>query len=195
VARSPGLVGESLLGLSAGTQRPPNRTSLGVGLLLIFVMTLAALYAAPNLFQPDPALQIRGVSEQNPVDQATIDRALDALRAAEIPVKGSEFDGQNGLIRVSSDEDQLRGRDVVAQALNAGVDRRYVVALNRASTTPRWLQDIGGRPMSLGLDLSGGVHFLLEVDMDKFVGDRMEKNEEAIRDLLVRERIRYSGRD
>jgi preprotein translocase subunit SecD len=195
VARSSGLVGESLLGLSSGTQRAPNRNSLGLSLLLIIVMTIAAIYASPNLFQPDPALQLRGVSEQYPVNQATIDRALEALRAAEIPVKGSSFDGASGLIRMASDADQLRGRDIVIQALNAGVDRRYVVALNRASTTPQWLQDIGGRPMSLGLDLSGGVHFLLEVDMEKFIGDRMEKNEEAIRDLLVRERIRYTGRN
>jgi len=195
VARNPGLVGERLLGLSAGVQRAPNRNSLGMSLLLIVVMAIAIIYAAPNLFQPDPALQVRGVSEQYPVDQAVVDRALEALRAAEIAVLGSEFDGQNGLIRVASDEAQLRGRDVVYQALNPDVDRRYVVALNRASTTPQWLQDIGGRPMNLGLDLSGGVHFLLEVDMDKFLGDRMEKNEEAIRDLLVRERIRYAGRN
>ncbi|MBX3706486.1 MAG: protein translocase subunit SecD [Pseudomonadales bacterium] len=158
-------------------------------------MLIAAIYAAPNLYQPDPALQIRGVSEQYRVDQAAIDLAVEALRAAQIPVKGSEFDGVNGLIRVTSDDDQFRGRDIVSAALNQGVDRRYVVALNRASNTPQWLQDIGGKPMNLGLDLSGGVHFLLQVDMDKFIGERMEKNQDAIRDLLVRERIRYVGRD
>jgi preprotein translocase subunit SecD len=195
VARTPGLVGESLLGLSRDIQRPPNKNTPGKSLLLIIVMIVAAIYAAPNLYQPDPALQIRGVNEQNPVDQRTIDAALEALRLAEVPVKGFDFDGSNGLIRVGSDEDQLRGRDIVSEALNAGVDRRFIVALNRASNTPLWLQNIGGKPMNLGLDLSGGVHFLLQVDMDKFIGERMERNQEAIRDLLVRERIRYVGRD
>ncbi len=195
MARSSGLVGESLLGLSRDAYRPPNKNSIGRLLLLLVVLSFGFLYAAPNLFQPDPALQVRGVNEQNPVNQATIDRALEALRAAEIPVKGSEFDGVSGLIRVTSDEHQLRGRDIVIEALNQGVDRRFIVALNRASNTPAWLQEIGGKPMNLGLDLSGGVHFLLQVDMDKFIGDRMEKNQEAIRDLLVRERIRYVGRD
>jgi preprotein translocase subunit SecD len=117
------------------------------------------------------------------------------LRQAEIPVKGFEMSQGSGLIRVDTDDHQLRGRDVVAAALNSKSQGRYVVALNRASTTPRWLQDLGGKPISLGLDLSGGVHFLLQVDMDKFIGDRMASNEEAIRDLLVAERVRYAGRD
>jgi preprotein translocase subunit SecD len=195
MARAPGLVGERLLGLSRETGRAPNTNTLGRSLFLIIVMVIACTYAAPNLFQPDPALQIRGVTEQNPVDQSTIDRALEALRAAQIPVRGSEFDGATGLIRVDTDENQLRGRDVVSAALNLGVDRVYVVALNRASNTPQWLQNIGGRPLNLGLDLSGGVHFLLEVDMEKFISDRMERTEEAVRDLLVKERIRYVGRD
>ncbi|MCG8650644.1 MAG: protein translocase subunit SecD, partial [Pirellulales bacterium] len=77
--------------------------------------------------------------------------------------------------------------------MNSVGEARYVVALTRASTTPQWLEDLGGKPMSLGLDLSGGVHFLLQVDMDKFLGDRMISNEEAIRDLLVDARIRYAS--
>ena len=195
MARSPGITGENLLGLSRTTSRPPNTNSLGRSIMIVVVLLLGAVYAAPNLFQPDPALQVRAAGAQVQVDQSVMQRAVDALERAGITVKGFEHDGTSGLIRVGSDEQQLRGRDLVAGVLNPTADRRYVVALNRASNTPQWLQDLGGKPMSLGLDLSGGVHFLLQVDMDKFLGDRMESNQEAIRDLLVENRIRYVGRD
>ncbi len=195
MARSPGITGENLLGLPRTTSRPPNTNTLGRTLFIVIVLALGCIYAAPNLFQPDPALQIRATGEADVVDRSTIQRALDALERGGITVEGYESEQGSALIRVGSDEQQLRGRDLVAAALNPGPERRYVVALNRASTTPQWLQDIGGKPMSLGLDLSGGVHFLLEVDMDKFLGDRMASNQEAIRDLLVENRIRYVGRD
>ncbi|MGA1371784.1 MAG: protein translocase subunit SecD [Pseudomonadales bacterium] len=163
-------------------------------LLVLAVMTIAALYAAPNLFQPDPALQIRGLSERAPADQVALDRAVSAVKEAGIDVIGAAVAGSEAVIRVNSDEAQLRARDVVQRALNVGEDALFTVALNRASTTPEWLESLGAKPMSLGLDLSGGVHFLLEVDMDKFLGDRMTASTEAIRDLLVRERIRYTSR-
>jgi preprotein translocase subunit SecD len=195
VARSPGLAVPNQPGLSRTTTGAPNRNSIGMSIMLVLVLVLGCIYAAPNLFQPDPALQLRGVSEAYPIDQATMDKAIAALGSANIAVTGSESDGKNGLIRVTSDDDQLHGRDVVAAALNVGDEHGYVIALNRASNTPEWLQSLGAKPMNLGLDLSGGVHFLLEVDMDKFIGDRLNANEEAIRDLLVKERIRYAGRD
>jgi preprotein translocase subunit SecD len=195
VARSPGLAVSNQPGLSRTITGATNRNSIGMSILLIVVLVLGCIYAAPNLFQPDPALQLRGVSADHPVDEATMDKALAALSAAKIAVKGSESDGTGGLIRLANDNDQLHGRDLVIAALNAGDEHGYIVALNRASTTPEWLQRLGGKPMNLGLDLSGGVHFLLEVDMDKFIGDRLKANEEAVRDLLVKERIRYVGRD
>ncbi|MCZ6711024.1 MAG: protein translocase subunit SecD, partial [Gammaproteobacteria bacterium] len=195
MARSSGLVGESLLGMSKGSKRAPNTFSLVRYFVILFLVIVGGIYAAPNLFQPDPALQIKSTNKANPMDQSVIDRAVAELRSQGIAVTGSEVTGDAGLIRVDSDENQLRGRDLIAAVLNPKSDGRYVVALNRASTTPRWLRDIGGKPMSLGLDLSGGVHFLLQVDMEKFLGDRMRNNAEAIRDLLVDERIRYVGRD
>lgn len=161
-------------------------------MFVLLVVLIGCLYAAPNLFQPDPALQIKATAADARVDESTLRRAEEALQRGGITVVGSEFDAGGGLIRVDSDEAQLRGRDLVSAALNTGAERRFVVALNRASTTPAWLQDLGGQPLNLGLDLSGGVHFLLQVDMDKFLGDRMEGNQEAIRDLLVENRVRYS---
>ncbi|NBC22645.1 MAG: protein translocase subunit SecD [Gammaproteobacteria bacterium] len=179
----------------AANRRPPNTNGPGRLLTVIIVLVLGCLYAAPNLFQPDPALQIRSTSPQNPLDEAVVQRAVTALEQRGVEVQGYEFDGTTGLIRVASDDAQLRGRDVVLSALNPAAERRYVVALNRAPTTPQWLRDIGGQPLNLGLDLSGGVHFLLQVDMEKFLSDRMEGNQEAIRDLLVENRIRYQPGD
>jgi preprotein translocase subunit SecD len=192
----------SLFGLPKAANRPPNTSSIWRYLFVAFIVVVGAIYAAPNLFQPDSALQIKLVtdigaegSSVNAVNEALIDRAVSLLRADGIQVIGSELDGDTALIRVDSDEAQLKGQAVLLDALNSVGDARYVVALTRASTTPAWLENLGGKPMSLGLDLSGGVHFLLQVDMEKFLGDRMESNQEAIRDLLVKERIRYATSD
>ncbi|MCZ6618880.1 MAG: protein translocase subunit SecD [Gammaproteobacteria bacterium] len=164
---------------------------MGRYLFILFIIGLGMIYAAPNLFQPDSALQIKGTSESSPVDQRVLDLATDALEKAGITVKGSELAGATGLIRVESNEDQLSGQDVLKTALGPNDD--FTVALNLAPTTPEWLKDLGAKPMSLGLDLSGGIHFLLQVDMEKFIGDRMESNQEGIQDLLRKNRVRYAG--
>jgi preprotein translocase subunit SecD len=189
-----------LLGIPRATSRPPNTSSIWRYLFVAVVVVLGAIYSAPNLFQPDSALQIRLVTDigaepdsVNGVNQNLVDRAVSLLRTEGIEVIGAELEGDSALIRVDSDESQLKGQAVLLDALNSVGDARYVIALTRASTTPAWLEDLGGQPMSLGLDLSGGVHFLLQVDMDKFLGDRMDSNQEAIRDLLVAERIRYAS--
>jgi preprotein translocase subunit SecD len=192
--------GTGLFGTSGQTGRPPNTSSVWRYLFVGLIVALGAIYAAPNLFQPDSALQIKLVTNigaddasLNSVNQALIDRASSLLRAEGIQVIGAELDGDSAIIRLTSDDAQLRGQAILREALNSVEDTRFVVALTRASTTPAWLQDLGAKPMSLGLDLSGGVHFLLQVDMDKFLGDRMVSNQEAIRDLLVEERIRYAS--
>ncbi|TDJ24116.1 MAG: protein translocase subunit SecD [Gammaproteobacteria bacterium] len=179
------------MGLKKATHRPPNTSSPARYLFILFVITLGCIYAAPNLYQPDSALQIKGTSASVPVDQKLLELATGALSDAGISVKGSSLDGASLLIRVESDEDQLRAKDVLVSALGTTDD--YIVALNRAPTTPQWLQDLGAKPMSLGLDLSGGIHFLLQVDMEKFIGDRMENNQEGIRDLMRENRVRYEG--
>jgi preprotein translocase subunit SecD len=201
MAKSPGLVGESLLGLPKATNRPPNTSSLGRNLLVALVVIIGAIYAAPNLFQPDSALQIRAVQEiagdqpTSLINQQVLDAAVAALRDAGITVTGAEINDNSALIRLTSDEAQLLGQTVLREHLNPDNSERYLIALTRASTTPAWLEDIGGKPMSLGLDLSGGVHFLLQVDMDKYLADRMENNQDALQDLFVSERLRYVGRN
>ncbi|MCY3792824.1 MAG: protein translocase subunit SecD, partial [Gammaproteobacteria bacterium] len=188
------MVGESLLGLSPAKQRATNTYSVGRYLFVLVVVTLGALYAAPNVFAPDPALQVKPEDPDRGLSAAALERARTALAEAGITLKSAELEGSSGFLRLVDDGDQLRAREVVMQALAGGEDH-HIVALTRASTPPQWLADLGAVPMSLGLDLSGGVHLLLQVDMDKFVGDRMESMEETARDALVAERIRYVGRN
>jgi len=188
------MVGERLLGLSPAKQRAPNTYPLGRYLFVLVVVTLGALYAAPNVFAPDPALQVKPEDPDRGLSAAALEQASTALAEAGITLKAAELEDGSGFLRLVNDGDQLRAREVVMQALAGGEDH-HIVALTRASTTPQWLADLGATPMSLGLDLSGGVHLLLQVDMEKFVGDRMRSMEETARDALVAARIRYVGRN
>ncbi|MCZ0944373.1 MAG: protein translocase subunit SecD [Gammaproteobacteria bacterium] len=188
------MVGERLLGLSPAKQRAPNTYPLGRYLFVLVVVTLGALYAAPNVFAPDPALQVKPEDPDRGFSAAALEQASTALAEAGITLKAAELEDGSGFLRLVNDGDQLRAREVVMQALAGGEDH-HIVALTRASTTPQWLADLGATPMSLGLDLSGGVHLLLQVDMEKFVGDRMRSMEETARDALVAARIRYVGRN
>ena len=181
---------ERMLGLSSGPARAPNTYPLWRYLLILAVVTLGVLYALPNLFPPDYALQVRSESSDETMTPQVLSTASAALADAGIAVSATETDERNLIIRVTNDVDQLRGREVVQAALAAtGAD--YVVALNLASTTPEWLKSLGAKPMSYGLDLSGGVHFLLEVDMAKAIADRMANEEDNLRRILRENRVRY----
>ncbi|CAB5555670.1 preprotein translocase subunit SecD [Pseudomonas putida] len=165
-----------------------NKYPLWKYLLILVVLAIGFIYSAPNLYPDDPAVQISGASSALHVSQSDLDRATKALTDAGIAVKGGSL-GEKGsaLVRLTNQEDQLPAKDVVRKAL--GDD--YVVALNLAQTTPQWLRNLGASPMKLGLDLSGGVHFLLEVDMDKAMSARMKVYEGEVKTLLRKERIRY----
>lgn len=165
-----------------------NKYPLWKYALIVLVLAIGFIYSAPNLYPDDPAVQISGASSALHVSQADLDRVSKALVDAKIAVKGASLGEKgSGLIRLSSQEDQLPAKDVVRKAL--GDD--YVVALNLAQTTPQWLRSLGASPMKLGLDLSGGVHFLLEVDMDKAMSARMKVYEGEVKTLLRKERVRY----
>ncbi len=187
------MVGESLLGVSTAKHRAPNTHPLSRYLFVLLVVTLGALYAAPNVFPPDPALQVKPEDPDRGLSTAALEQARTALAEAGIALKAAELQGGSGFLRLQNDGDQLRAREVVMQALAGGEDH-HIVALTRASTTPQWLSDLGAVPMSLGLDLSGGVHLLLQVDMEKFVGSRMTSMQEAAGDALRAAGIRYVGR-
>lgn len=154
--------------------------------LIAFVIAIGALYALPNLYGEDPALQItssRGF--QIPVElSAEIDNAL---TDSQLAYKSSEQIGNKLLYRFSSPDEQLQAADT----LREGLGDQYVVALNLAHATPNWLRALGGKPMTLGLDLQGGVHFLMQVDMETARSQQLDRFVDDIRSALRDERIRY----
>jgi preprotein translocase subunit SecD len=155
-------------------------------LLVLAVVLFGAVYALPNIYGEDPAIQ---VSRENSVsaDEATQAAVADALRNAGVDYQ--ELVRRDGLLfaTFADTEAQLSA----FEGLRAELGRGWIVALNRVSRTPAWLRAIGGGPMSLGLDLVGGVHFLLEVDLDAAVTQAEERYENAIRATLRDENIRY----
>lgn len=166
-----------------------NKYPLWKYALILVVLAIGFIYSAPNLYPDDPAVQVSGASTALQVTQADLDRVSKALNESGIQVKAASLGekGKVGLVRLTKQEDQLPAKDVVRKAL--GDD--YVVALNLAPTTPQWLRNLGASPMKLGLDLSGGVHFLLEVDMDKAMSARLKVYEGEVKSLLRKERVRY----
>ncbi|GAB1269198.1 protein translocase subunit SecD [Aurantivibrio infirmus] len=166
-----------------------NKYPLWKNLLVVFVVTIGVLYALPNIYPKDPAIQISEQSNGEVIAQNTLETALAALDQNNISYSRSEILEGLAIIRLLDGDQQLAAKDVIERAL----DYDQVVALSRVPTTPEWLANLGGKPMNLGLDLAGGVHFLLEVDIDSAVKTRMETNASEIRRELRRERIRYQS--
>src|SRR5690606_18481538 len=165
-----------------------NKYPLWKYLLILFVLTIGGFYAAPNLFAPDPAIQISGESSATLVQENTLNIATKTLQDNGIGYFGETLgeQGKAGLIRLRDREQQLRAQSLIQRALGDG----YVVALNLAQNTPDWMKSLGGAPMKLGLDLSGGVHFLLEVDTPSAVAKRLEFSATGIKRKLRDERVR-----
>jgi preprotein translocase subunit SecD len=163
-----------------------NQYPLWKYLLLLCVLLVGIFFALPNIYGEDPAVQI-SAARGGIVDQALADRATARLKAADIPPKQVTRDDQRLLLRFAQPAEQLRARDVLKEELGAG----YVVALNLAPATPDWLIGLGARPMYLGLDLRGGVHFLMEVDMEAAVAQAEERYLGDLRSLLREEKLRY----
>jgi len=148
----------------------PNRYPLWKNILVVLILAMGVIYAVPNLYHPDPAIQITGESGGMEMTEAMQEQAVAALKQATIGVKTTEFSKGSILIRLESREQQLAAKDAVEKALGGD----FIVALNLASTTPAWLSSIGAKPMKLGLDLAGGVHFLLEVDTSTMLAKKIE---------------------
>ena len=165
----------------------PNKFPLWKNLMILVVVAFAFTYAAPNLYPPDPALQLSGQSSAMKIDQAVLGKVEKALGEAQIDYFAGEADGETALIRLVDSDLQMRAKEVV----QAEMGGEYIVALNLAPTTPQWLSDLGGAPMKLGLDLSGGVHFLLEVDLDSALATRLEGDLQEVKSNLREEKIRY----
>jgi protein-export membrane protein, SecD/SecF family/protein-export membrane protein SecD len=168
-----------------------NKYPLWKNLVIVFALVIGFIYALPNFFPDDYAIQITGARGSTEVEQRVLDRALAKLEQEGIEVKSSLLEERDALIRLTSSDDQLRARPAVQAVLG----NEYLVALNMAPSTPGWLRSLGAGPMKLGLDLRGGVHFLLEVDMETALNQRLEALSGQIKRELREERIRYRGGD
>jgi len=163
-----------------------NRFPAWKYLLIIAVIVLGITYAMPNLFGDDPSVQISPV-QNGQFDQATTEQIEQRLTQAGLVPKMLSFDGNQYLIRFDNVETQLQANDLMREVFG----RQAVVALNLAPATPSWLSALGAQPMYLGLDLRGGVHFLMDVDMDSAVANAYRRFDDEVRNLLRGERIRY----
>jgi preprotein translocase subunit SecD len=155
-------------------------------ILIIVLLAVGILYALPNLYGEDPAIQISS-SRGAPVGDTLKGMVETRLSESKIPIKAVEVSDNRLLVRFNNTEDQLAAADVLKQAL----DTDHTLALNLAPSTPHWLQSIGALPMYLGLDLRGGVHFLMEVDMDAAVHKALERYSGDLRTILREKKLRY----
>ena len=164
-----------------------NKFPLWKNMMILLVIVFGLTYAAPNFYPPDAAVQLSGQSGAMAIDEAVLKKVEGALAEGNIEYFGGEADGESALVRIKDKDLQLRAKELI----QAEMGGEYIVALNLAPTTPDWLSSLGGTPMKLGLDLSGGVHFLLEVDLDSALAVRLEGDLGEIKTALRDERIRY----
>ena len=166
-----------------------NRYPLWKYIVIALAIIVSALYAVPNLFGEVPAVQVAGTRATFKVDDALRTKLQDALKAANVNVTETEQEGDAVRFRVADTDTQLRARDVLQKNVSNG----FVVALNLVPNSPHWLQAIGAKPMYLGLDLRGGVHFLLQVDMAAAKKKFVERYLSDVRTNLRDKKIYYTG--
>ena len=175
-----------------------NRYPLWKYLTVLAALLIGILYTLPNFYGESPAVQIAPDKATVRVDNGTLERVQDVLAQNDIPTTGAFFqqNGPNGTVRVrfASTDIQLKAKDILAKALNPDPNNHeYTVALNLISSSPNWLSMLGAHPMYLGLDLRGGVHFLLQVDMHGALTGRYDSLASDIRSALRDANIKTSG--
>jgi preprotein translocase subunit SecD len=175
-----------------------NRYPLWKYLVIVVALVIGALYTLPNFFGEAPAVQISAGKVTVKIDSNMQERIAEILKSAQIEPKGMQFEriGANGTIkiRLNTTDTQLKAKDVLQKSLNPdNNDQSYVIALNLISNTPAWLTSIGAMPMYLGLDLRGGVHFLLQVDMSGALQKKLESLSTDTRSQLREKGLRHSG--
>ncbi len=156
--------------------------------LILIVLAVSALYALPNIYQKDPAVQITA-NRGGQIDDALRDRVLGDLKQAGVEPLSVAKEGDSLIVRLPTLQAQTAAND----ALRDEMGEDYVVALNLASTVPEWLSDLGAKPMVLGLDLQGGVHFVLQVDQKAALDKRLDAYAEDVRTSLRDARIAYQS--
>ena len=147
-----------------------NRFSIGTHAFILIVLAIGIIYSLPNLYPAKPAIQIAYTDSGQSADQGLLNEVSDILKAKNIQSESVGLKDNNIVAKFSSFDDQLAAKSALQRIL---LDRA-IVALNLEPSTPQWLRDIGGGPLKLGLDLSGGVHFLLEVDIESALDNRLD---------------------
>ena len=165
-----------------------KRYGLWKYILILLVLSFGVIYSLPNLYSPDPAVQVSYNSSSQSADVNLQNRIQSVLDSDSLLSK-IELNDDYVLIRLESYEEQLKAKDLLSSGLGSDV----IIALNLAQTTPDWLSDIGGEPMKLGLDLRGGVHFLMQVDTEAAIKNRQNGTLQDIRRRLREEKIRYAN--
>ena len=171
-----------------------NRYPVWKYAILVVALTVAVLYTLPNFFGEAPAVQISSLRSAIKVDSTTVARVEQALKDANITADAVALDGASVKARFSSTDTQLKAKDAIQKALSTGgSDAAFVVALNLLSRSPAWLTALHAAPMYLGLDLRGGVHFMLQVDMQAALTKKAESLSGDLRLLMREKNIRHSG--
>jgi preprotein translocase subunit SecD len=162
--------------------------------IMAIALVIGALYTAPNFFGEAPAVQVSSGKATIKVESALVGRVQDALKAASLPADLVQMEGTSVRARFADTDTQIKARDSIDKALNPdATNRSYIVALNLVSRSPQWMSKVRALPMYLGLDLRGGVHFLMEVDMKGAVAKKAQSFEGDIRTLLRDKNVRHSG--
>jgi len=164
-----------------------KRYGLWKYLLILSVLCFGVIYSLPNLYAPDPAVQISYTSSSQTADTFLADKVKELIEKQNLEAK-IELEKDYVLVRTNSYQNQLIIKDILSTAMINDV----VIALNLAPTTPKWLMDIGANPMKLGLDLRGGVHFLMQVDTETAIKNRQDGTLQDLRRRFREEKIRYS---
>ncbi|HYQ94036.1 MAG TPA: protein translocase subunit SecD, partial [Burkholderiales bacterium] len=171
-----------------------NRYPLWVYVTIGVALVLGALYTLPNFFGEAPAVQVSPARATLKVDSAVLGRVEEALKKAGVQPTGIALDFTSVKVRLADTDTQLKAKDLIERALNPdAANPAYTVALNLLPNSPRWLAFINARPMYLGLDLRGGVHFLLQVDMRAAIAKRAESLAGDMRSQLRDKNVRHAG--
>ncbi|MDG6448006.1 protein translocase subunit SecD [Glaesserella parasuis] len=165
-----------------------NRFPLWKNLMVILVVAIGILYALPNLYGEDPSVQVSGTRGQQ-ASAETLTQVQSALASLNITPKAMNLENGSILVRLNKDEEQLRAKEKIAEVLG----NNYSVALNLAPATPEWLTSIGGEPMKRGLDLRGGVRFLMEVDMNTALAKQQDQLQDTLRNDFRKEKWQYKA--
>jgi len=178
-----------------------NRYPLWKYLIMIVAVVIGFFYTVPNIFPQVPAVQVSTNKTAVRLDAALLERVEKTLKTAGVAIASSELDPANGVhVRFAKgdSDSQVKAKELLLKDLNNGVadgTGNYIIALTSESTTPHWMQNLNAKPMALGLDLRGGVHFLMQVDMKGALDRAADRNASDIRSLMREKKIQYGGVD